>query len=244
MYNHVRPQLCAIPRYSLLTWTWRPRRGFPLAKEILTQAAYVDDIVFGADTEEQLLLRKQAIIDLLRCGACELSKWTSNSSVALDSVRPVNRIGSVSFDPQDEHSVKVLGLHWNTEADNFGYYSSMHQISSTKCQVLSVIARLFDSIGAFGPMLLWAKCFMQLLWCDKLDWNDSLPTDLLSMWQQFCSELPSVFFFNFTASYQCYSTPRHSTGGIFRRVHQMICGHCIFAYCEQYRRHFGSFCHL
>lgn len=30
---------------------------FPLAKDILTHAAYVDDIVFGADTEDQLLLR-------------------------------------------------------------------------------------------------------------------------------------------------------------------------------------------
>lgn len=169
---------------------------FPLAKNILTQAAYVDDIVFGADTEEQLLQRKQDIIGLLRSGACELSKWTSNSTIALDSVHADNRITSVSFDPRDEHSVKVLGLHWDTVSDNFAYHTCVQGPSSTKRQVLSIIARLFDPIGALGPMLLWAKCFMQLLWCNKLDWDDPLPANLLSVWQQFCLELPAIFSLN------------------------------------------------
>lgn len=173
---------------------------FPLAKDILTRAAYVDDIVFGADTEEQLLLQKQDIIGLLRSGACELSKWTSNSTSALNSICPESRTNSVSFDPKDEHSVKVLGLHWDTESDNFAYHTSVQQSSSTKRQVLSIIARLFDPIGALGPLMLWAKGFMQLLWCNKLDWDDPLPADLLSAWQQFCLELPSIF---------SLSIPRH-----------------------------------
>jgi len=112
----------------------------------------VDDIVFGADTEEQLLLQKQDIIGLLCSGACELSKWTSNSKTALDSIRPENRTNSVSFDPRDEHSVKVLGLHWDTESGHFAYLISVHQPSSTKRQVLLIIARLFDPIGALGPI--------------------------------------------------------------------------------------------
>lgn len=51
---------------------------FPLTKDVLTRAAYVDDIVIGADTEELLLRRKEDIIGLLRRGACTLSKWTNN----------------------------------------------------------------------------------------------------------------------------------------------------------------------
>ncbi|XP_027841166.2 uncharacterized protein LOC114122642 [Aphis gossypii] len=169
---------------------------FPLAKDILTHATYVDDIVFGDDTEEQMLLQKQDIIGLLRSGACELSKWTSNSKIALNSVRLEDRTKSVSFDPKDDHSVKVLGLHWDTESDNFAYHTNTQQSSSTKRQVLSIIARLFDPIGALGPMLLWEKEFMQQLWCNKLNWDDPLPAELLSVWQQFCVELPSIFSLN------------------------------------------------
>eukprot|EP00102_Acyrthosiphon_pisum_P021653 XP_016658863.1 PREDICTED: uncharacterized protein LOC103309027 [Acyrthosiphon pisum] len=169
---------------------------FPLAKDVLTRAAYVDDIVIGADTEELLLRRKEDIVGLLRSGACTLSKWTSNSTAVLESVPFEDRVQSMSFDPREEHAVKVLGLHWDTNTDSFAYHTSLQQTSSTKRQVLSIIARLFDPIGALGPMLLWAKCFMQLLWCTKLGWDDRMPDELQSMWQQFCAELPLVFDLN------------------------------------------------
>lgn len=129
---------------------------FPLAKGVLTQAAYVDDIVIGADTEEMLLRRREDIVGLLRSGACTLSKWTSNSAAVLESVPSVDRVQSMSFDPREEHAVKVLGLHWDTNTDSFAYHTSLQQPSSTKRQVLSIIARLFDPVGALGPMLLWA----------------------------------------------------------------------------------------
>ncbi|CAI6355096.1 unnamed protein product [Macrosiphum euphorbiae] len=106
--------------------------GFPSALDT--------KIVVGADTEEQLLRRKEAIVGLLHNGACELSKWTSNSALVLGSISPDHRANSVSFDPRDEHSVKVLGLHWNTTNDNFAYHTSIPQTSSTKRQVLSIIA--------------------------------------------------------------------------------------------------------
>ncbi|XP_060871376.1 uncharacterized protein LOC132945621 [Metopolophium dirhodum] len=166
---------------------------FPLAKDVLTRTAYVDDIVIGADTEELLLRRKTDIVGLLRSCACELSKWTSNSTAVLESVPSGDRVQAISFDPQEEHAVKVLGLHWDTNTDKFVYHTSLQQTSSTKREVLSVIARLFDPIGALGPMLLWAKCFMQLLWSKKLGWDDPMPDELQSMWQQFCTELPLVF---------------------------------------------------
>jgi hypothetical protein len=141
---------------------------FPLAKDVLTRAAYVDDIVIGADTEELLLRRKEDIVGLLRSGACMLSKWTSISAIVLKSVSPDDRVLSLSFDPREEHAVKVLGLHWDTNTDKLSYHTSLDKITSMKRQVLSVIARLFDPIGALGPMLLRAKYFMQLLWCNKL----------------------------------------------------------------------------
>lgn len=47
---------------------------FPLAKDVLTQTTYVDDIVIGSDSEELLLRRKKNVVGLLHCAACTLSK--------------------------------------------------------------------------------------------------------------------------------------------------------------------------
>lgn len=102
----------------------------------------------------------------------------------------------MSFDPREDHAVKVLGLHWDTNTDSFAYHTSLQQTSSTKRQVLSIIAHLFHPVGALGTMLLWAKCFMQLLWCSKLGWDHPMPDEMQSMWQKFCTELPLVFELN------------------------------------------------
>lgn len=161
---------------------------FPLAKDVFTQAAYFDDIVIGADTEEQLRRQKKDIVGLLHSGACVLSKWTSNRAIFPKAVLPEDRIHSISFDSREEHALKVLDLYWDTNTNKFAYNTSIPQISSTKRHVLSVIARLIDLIGALGLMILWVKSFMQLLWCNKLGWDE-----LQSMWQQFCTELPLVF---------------------------------------------------
>jgi len=62
----------------------------------------------------------------------------------------------------------VLGLHWDPATDAFGYHSHVEDTPNTKRGVLSAIARLFDPIGALGPILLWAKSFMQQLWQTQL----------------------------------------------------------------------------
>ncbi|GFS71191.1 uncharacterized protein TNCV_5049751 [Trichonephila clavipes] len=47
--------------------------------------------------------------------------------------------------------------------------------SFTKRMVLSTIARIFDPLGLLGPIITWAKIFMQRLWLLELGWSDELP---------------------------------------------------------------------
>lgn len=84
-------------------------------------------------------------------------------------------------------------MHWDPRIDNFGYHTHISESSIFKRKVLSVIARSFDPVGALRPMLMWAKVFMQELWCDQLDWDSPLPDDLKSSWAQFLCEFPSIF---------------------------------------------------
>lgn len=132
-----------------------------MAKGILTNMTYVDDIVAGADSEEELLRVQTDVIGLLRSGGCELKKWSSNSQCILKRLPVADCAQHISFDPKNEHSVKVLGLHWDTKIDVFAYHTNIKTTPRTKRGVLSTIARLFDPVGALGPTILWAKCFMQ-----------------------------------------------------------------------------------
>ncbi|XP_008183572.1 uncharacterized protein LOC103309580 [Acyrthosiphon pisum] len=144
---------------------------FPGTKGILTDATYVDDIVVGADSEKELLSLQKQIVDLLWSGGCEVKKWTSNCPQILQQIPPEDCAQQTSFDPKED-------------------YTPEPQLSKRK--VLSVIARLFDPIGSLGPMLMWAKGFMQKLWHDQLDWDTPLPENLSTAWNQFLTELPTI----------------------------------------------------
>ncbi|CAH2039956.1 unnamed protein product, partial [Iphiclides podalirius] len=62
----------------------------------------------------------------------------------------------------------------------------------TKRKVLSDIARLYDPIGWIAPIVITAKVFIQRLWKECLDWDNELPTNLLSEWLEYRRELTNV----------------------------------------------------
>jgi len=97
-----------------------------------------------------------------------------------------------SLDPKDELSVKILGFHWDPNADNFSYHMNSMPKVCTKRSMLSTIAKLYDPIDALIPILFWTKCFMQKLWKHGLNWYAPLPDNLESMWYTFSSELHLV----------------------------------------------------
>ncbi|XP_008178496.1 uncharacterized protein LOC103307865 [Acyrthosiphon pisum] len=74
----------------------------------------------------------------------------------------------------------------------FSYHSDPCGSRPTKRLVLSAIAKIYDPLGALSPITFWAKCFMQLLWRNGYDWDQSIPDDLAVSWNSFSTQLPSV----------------------------------------------------
>jgi len=165
---------------------------FPLANNILTTSTYVDDIIAGADTVEEIVQLKEQVVSLLRRGNFSLKKWASNCSSVLVNIQEEDRAQDSCFDAKDDQSVKILGLHWNTKSDIFGYHTSVKEGDTTKRSILSTIARLYDPIGAIGPTIFWAKCIIQELWIQKLHWDASPPTQLVDKWKTFTSEFNTL----------------------------------------------------
>ncbi|CAI6369999.1 unnamed protein product [Macrosiphum euphorbiae] len=169
---------------------------FPLAKNLLVTSTYVDDIVAGADTEKEALELQDQVISLLRKGGFNLRKWASICEAVLKGIAAEDRAIDSSFELKDDQSVKVLGLHWSTTSDALGYHININKVEPTKRAILSTIARLNDPVGALGPVVFWAKCIMQELWIEKLDWDASPSSDIIDKWHKFTTELPALSSFS------------------------------------------------
>ncbi|XP_008189505.1 uncharacterized protein LOC103311612, partial [Acyrthosiphon pisum] len=165
---------------------------FPLARKILSTQTYVDDIVSGDDTVSALLQRQADLVQLLMQAGFELKKWSSNSREVLRHIPQGDHAVQPSFDPKDDMSVKILGLHWDPVTDTFSYHTSPVPLTVTKRVVLSTIAKLYDPVGAIAPIIFWAKSLMQTIWQSGLDWDDPLPPSLMTSWGKFASELHLV----------------------------------------------------
>ncbi|GFX01569.1 uncharacterized protein TNCV_3970721 [Trichonephila clavipes] len=145
---------------------------FPLASKVVLQDVYMDDVMSGAqnlDTACQLQCQLQNMLDT--CGM-KLHKWNSNSKELLNSSSDQEH----SFSTNAESAIKTLGISWKPTGDYFMFKVSIPSIASyTKRDVLSVIARLYDSLGLIGPVISKEKILLQKLWLRKLNWEEFLP---------------------------------------------------------------------
>ncbi|XP_042577363.1 uncharacterized protein LOC122136841 [Cyprinus carpio] len=88
--------------------------------------------------------------------------------------------------------LKVLGLVWRTEKDDFVFdltalLDALAKRENTKRCVLTLFAHIFDPVGFLTPFTVWVKCLFR-----GLGWDEELPTDLAQEWQSWCSELPQI----------------------------------------------------
>ncbi|GFW40843.1 integrase catalytic domain-containing protein [Trichonephila clavipes] len=90
----------------------------------------------------------------------------------------------------ESDETKALGIIWNPKLDCFLFRIEQQRPTSfTKRMVLSTIARIFDPLGLLGPIITWAKIFMQRLWLLELGWSDELPFKEEKEWRRFIDSL-------------------------------------------------------
>ncbi|GFY18419.1 integrase catalytic domain-containing protein [Trichonephila clavipes] len=92
---------------------------------------------------------------------------------------------------------ETLGLLWKPHPDSFAFKispmtSNLDNLIVTKKSVIYTIARIFDPLGLIGRVITKAKILLQSLWQLKLDWNDPLPSNLVSYWISFIDALESI----------------------------------------------------
>ena len=169
----------------------------------LCRSIYVDDLIFGADDEDeagQMFLQAK---EILKDGGFNLRKFHSNSALVQARVDPTassepsfhgpgltveseETYTSSTLGPgQKLHSgeQKVLGVRWDTFSDQFvvnldEIASTARVLTPTKRNIVSLVGRIYDPLGFLAPVVVCFKIFFQQLCEAKLDWDQLLPRDL------------------------------------------------------------------
>ncbi|XP_072946166.1 uncharacterized protein [Epargyreus clarus] len=167
---------------------------YPLAARITKKDFYMDDLITGADNEHEAIAIYNEMTELMKSGGFELQKWNSNCNMVLQKVGKRNEQGDPPEYIKLNDCIKILGVSWNRESDNFQYMVNLRESKEpiTKRQVLSIIAQLYDPLGWIGPVVVVAKVLIQRLWQSGLGWDDCLIEDLLDQWRTFKNGLADL----------------------------------------------------
>ncbi|KAH8373131.1 hypothetical protein KR200_008257, partial [Drosophila serrata] len=112
-----------------------------------------------------------------------IRKWCSNEPAALEGELEADREKMLKFNDGTDVA-KTLGLYWDTSSDNllFGFSRNVADKPATKRSILSAVAKFYDPLGLIAPIITRLKIFLQILWKDKLVWDETLPQSLHSLW--------------------------------------------------------------
>lgn len=138
---------------------------FPIGSIYVKRNFYVDDLLTGANSKIEAIIIRDQIVQLLKLGCFELSKWRSNCPELLENMCDQG-VKSISFVKDADLGIRLLGILWDKDADAFRF--SHHSFETpdivTKQVILSEISKLFDPLGLLGPIIVVAKIILQDLW--------------------------------------------------------------------------------
>lgn len=163
---------------------------FPVAATVVLNDFYVDDLLTGADSLEELRNKKRQIEELLEKGGFPMSKWVTNNG-ELQGELPNEEVQEI--DLAKDFIAGVLGMIWFPSDDclcfKFNATDDGPLKSNTKRAVLSKIAQIYDPLGLAAPFIVTAKAFIQKLWMAGLGWDAPLAVEQQDEWQKIYQQI-------------------------------------------------------
>ncbi|XP_066592932.1 uncharacterized protein [Prorops nasuta] len=165
---------------------------YPKGSFNLKNRMYVDDLITGANSIQDLQEIRNEIIDILKEGGFNIRQWVSNNAQALNDLTKDSIHFNLLMDKESE--LKTLGIYWNNKIDQMSYKVNSIQLTSnlTKRNILSQVAKIYDPLGLLGPIIMYAKCIMQWLWKCKISWDEPVPNEIRSKWYSFSQQFHMI----------------------------------------------------
>ncbi|XP_004521657.1 uncharacterized protein LOC101451129 [Ceratitis capitata] len=159
------------------------------AAAVIEKDFYMDDLLTGTSTDDELLLLQQNISDILKEGGFELRKWATNCAKLNEYIS--RNAPNISHYLIDDKDVYALGLVWNTADDHFTFAINLKErpATLTKRAFLSDVSTLFDPLGLLAPVTIRSKIWFQEIWRSGVDWDDLVPDDISAQWLEHRSGL-------------------------------------------------------
>ena len=145
---------------------------------------YVDNLISGADNKKDAVRLYRDAKRLFEDVSMNLREWLTNSPKVINQIKPKDQI--------EERVTKVLGLVWNTNADELSISTKkleIQQPATTKREVLTTLASLYDPLGMLTPFTINMKIFIQNLWEKGLDWDDKLDDKDKETWKKMTQDI-------------------------------------------------------
>ncbi|XP_058978855.1 uncharacterized protein LOC131802550 [Musca domestica] len=163
------------------------KESYPRAANIILNNLYVDDVLAGGHTEDESIKARKELTAALDSAGFTLMKWASNDRKIIQDIPHEHLLPLNWLDISEDASTKTLGIRWNISGDYFSFTppSMENKNVSSKREVLSTIAKLFDPCGWLAPVVVVAKLIMQQIWLDKIDWDDQLKPITQMNWNNF-----------------------------------------------------------
>ena len=180
----------------------------------ISRSIYVDDVAYGAETEDLAYDLYTESKSMLKEGGFNLRKFVTNSSVLqkrLDdqecmlqppSIDPLGSTEDESYtkstlgitQPANAGETKVLGVRWDPVLDCLVFdfrevATQAANLEPIKRHIVGVATRFYDPVGFVSPVTIRFKMLFQELCEAKLDWDEPLPPYLLRKWQDLVSSL-------------------------------------------------------
>lgn len=161
---------------------------FPLAAAAVSTGTYMDNITGGADTVEEARELCHQLSEMFGCTGFFPRKWSSSNPDVLKGFPDEDRDQPLLISSDDVYN--VLGMEWRASSDSFCFHFRAFSGCVTKRSVLSYVARIYDPLGLLAPVVLTAKAFVQKLWLAGNSWDEELPPDLQSQWNEYTGQFP------------------------------------------------------
>ena len=150
--------------------TWESRMPEIVCE--LKRCMYVDDLLSRAQTVEQAKERKLKSIEIFDDARFKLHKWSSNVASledggAVDESDIEETLAKQQPGTKPSES-KILGLPWKKDSDLLSVVFPASKASTTKREVLSALAQVYDPLGIVSPLTLQGKQIYRDICSEKL----------------------------------------------------------------------------
>ncbi len=168
---------------------------YPNAAKQVQTSFYVDDYLGGADSPDEAEKLQEELHSLFHRGGFLLRKWNCSDPSVLSGIPPdlKDTRATVTLSGTDQYT-KTLGIDWNASTDQFrvNVPELVPVDCMTKRSLISDVAKTFDALGWFSPTIVKAKILLQMLWLEKIGWDDLVPEPILDQWSKWRQELPML----------------------------------------------------